>query len=163
DADRLRGDPPPGRAGAVAGHHDPARRGGGRADRVLHPGHPPPRAVPGGRVPVAGQRDHRHRVPGHRRCSADRRTRRLLRPAVGRAGAAGADHPAAHRVRQQRPGRTTGAARLMTMTVLLAPIGLPLAAALGYAAAGWRRRTTAWAGVLATALLAADAIGLAAT
>jgi hydrogenase-4 component F len=47
--------------------------------------------------------------------------------------------------------------------LLLAPIGLPLMAALGYAAWGWRGRTTAWAGVVTTALLAADAIGLAAT
>jgi hydrogenase-4 component F len=51
----------------------------------------------------------------------------------------------------------------MTLLLLLAPIGLPLAAALVYAGAGWRRRTTAWAGVVTTALLAADALGLAAT
>jgi len=51
----------------------------------------------------------------------------------------------------------------MTILLLLAPIGLPLAAALLYAAAGWRPRTTAWAGVITTAVLAADAIGLAAT
>jgi hydrogenase-4 component F len=46
--------------------------------------------------------------------------------------------------------------------VLLAPIGLPLAAVLIYAAAGWRSRTSAWAGVLTTGLLAADAVSLAA-
>jgi hydrogenase-4 component F len=51
----------------------------------------------------------------------------------------------------------------MTPLLLLAPIGLPLAAALVYAAAGWRSRTTAWAGVLTTALLAADTIALAVT
>jgi hydrogenase-4 component F len=51
----------------------------------------------------------------------------------------------------------------MTLIVLLAPIGLPLAAALVYAAAGWRLRTTAWAGVVTTALLAANAITLATT
>jgi hydrogenase-4 component F len=51
----------------------------------------------------------------------------------------------------------------MTLMVLLAPIGLPLAAALVYAAAGWHPRTTAWAGVVTTALLAADAITLATT
>jgi hydrogenase-4 component F len=51
----------------------------------------------------------------------------------------------------------------MTLIVLLVPIGLPLAAALVYAAAGWRLRTTAWAGVVTTALLAVDAITLATT
>jgi len=51
----------------------------------------------------------------------------------------------------------------MTILLLLAPIGLPLAAALLYAVAGWRPRTTAWAGVASTALLAADALGLAGT
>jgi hydrogenase-4 component F len=51
----------------------------------------------------------------------------------------------------------------MTLLLLLAPIGLPLAAALVYAAAGWHPRTTAWAGVVSTALLAADAITLATT
>src|SRR5262249_10978593 len=145
------------------GHHDPAGRCRGRADRVLHPGHPPPRAVAGGRVPAAGQRDHRHRVPGRRGGAADRGARRLLRPAAGRARVAGADHPAAGRVRQHGSGRAAGAARLMTLIVGLAPIGLPLAAAVGYAAAGWRGRSTAWVGVVTTALLAIDAIALAAT
>jgi hydrogenase-4 component F len=51
----------------------------------------------------------------------------------------------------------------MTLLLLLAPIGLPLAAALVYAAAGWQRRSTAWAGVATTALLAADTIALAVT
>ncbi|MEU7875799.1 proton-conducting transporter membrane subunit [Dactylosporangium sp. NPDC049140] len=51
----------------------------------------------------------------------------------------------------------------MTILLLLAPIGLPLTAALVYAAAGWRGRTTAWAGVATTALLALDAVTLAAT
>jgi hydrogenase-4 component F len=51
----------------------------------------------------------------------------------------------------------------MTLIVLLAPIGLPLAAALVYAAAGWRPRTTGWVGVVTTALIAADAITLATT
>jgi hydrogenase-4 component F len=51
----------------------------------------------------------------------------------------------------------------MTDLLLLAPIGLPLAAALVYAAAGWRSRTTAWAGAITTALLAAAALDLAAT
>jgi hydrogenase-4 component F len=50
----------------------------------------------------------------------------------------------------------------MTILLLLAPIGLPLTAALGYAVAGWRPRTTAWVGVVTTALLAVDAIALAA-
>ena len=50
----------------------------------------------------------------------------------------------------------------MTPLLLLAPIGLPLAASLGYAVFGWRTGT-AWAGVLTTALLAADAVGLAVT
>jgi hydrogenase-4 component F len=45
--------------------------------------------------------------------------------------------------------------------LLLAPIGLPLGAAVLYAVMGWRSRTTAWAGVATTALLAADSIGLA--
>ena len=51
----------------------------------------------------------------------------------------------------------------MTILLLLTPTGLPLAAALVYAVAGWRPRTTAWAGVVTTALLAADALGLAVT
>jgi hydrogenase-4 component F len=51
----------------------------------------------------------------------------------------------------------------MTTTLLLAPIGLPIAAALVYAVAGWRPHTSAWAGVVTTALLAGDALGLAAT
>lgn len=51
----------------------------------------------------------------------------------------------------------------MTILILLAPILAPLAAALGYAAAGWRPRTTAWTGVATTALLAADAIAVAVT
>jgi hydrogenase-4 component F len=50
----------------------------------------------------------------------------------------------------------------MNILLLLAPIGLPLVAALGYAIRGWRR-VTAWAGVATTALLAADAVSLAAT
>jgi hydrogenase-4 component F len=50
----------------------------------------------------------------------------------------------------------------MSILLLLAPIGLPLTAVLVYAAWGWRGRTTAWAGVVTTALLAVDAIGLAA-
>src|SRR5690242_16641154 len=49
----------------------------------------------------------------------------------------------------------------MTILLVLAPIGLPLAAALVYAVAGWRSRTTAWVGVMTTVLLAADAITLA--
>jgi hydrogenase-4 component F len=49
----------------------------------------------------------------------------------------------------------------MTVLLLLAPIVAPLVAAGIYAAAGWRSRTTAWAGVASTALLAAAAIGLA--
>ena len=36
----------------------------------------------------------------------------------------------------------------MTLLLLLAPIGLPLAAAGLYAAAGWHHHTTAWAGVV---------------
>ncbi|WP_432839909.1 proton-conducting transporter transmembrane domain-containing protein [Dactylosporangium sp. CA-092794] len=51
----------------------------------------------------------------------------------------------------------------MTALLLLAPILLPLAAAVCYAVAGWRHRSTAWAGVLTTALLGADAIALAVT
>jgi len=51
----------------------------------------------------------------------------------------------------------------MIIAVLLAPIGLPLAAALTYAAVGWHTRTSAWAGVVTTALLAADALSLAVT
>jgi hydrogenase-4 component F len=52
----------------------------------------------------------------------------------------------------------------MTSTLLLlAPIGLPLATAIVYAVWGWRGRTTAWAGLVTTALLACDALGLAAT
>jgi hydrogenase-4 component F len=51
----------------------------------------------------------------------------------------------------------------MTILLLLAPIVAPLAAAGIYAAAGWRARTTAWAGVATTALLAIAAIGLAVT
>jgi hydrogenase-4 component F len=52
----------------------------------------------------------------------------------------------------------------MTSTLLLlTPIALPLATALLYAVWGWRGRTTAWAGVAATVLLGADALGLAAT
>src|SRR3954469_4297556 len=50
----------------------------------------------------------------------------------------------------------------MTTTLLLAPIGLPVAAALVYAAVGWRPHTSAWAGVVSTALLAGNALGLAA-
>jgi hydrogenase-4 component F len=50
----------------------------------------------------------------------------------------------------------------MTILLLLAPIGLPFAPAVIYATAGWRSRTTAWAGVITTALLAADALALAA-
>ncbi len=51
----------------------------------------------------------------------------------------------------------------MTPVLLLAPILLPLAAALGYALAGWRTRGTAWVGVLAMAALAVDALMLAVT
>jgi hydrogenase-4 component F len=51
----------------------------------------------------------------------------------------------------------------MTIILLLIPIGLPMAAALVYAAAGWRPYATAWVGVVTTALLAADALSLAAT
>jgi hydrogenase-4 component F len=51
----------------------------------------------------------------------------------------------------------------MTTTVLLAAIGLPVAAAVAYAAVGWRPRTSAWAGVVTTVLLAGDALSLAAT
>ncbi|MFG2043868.1 proton-conducting transporter membrane subunit [Dactylosporangium sp. NPDC048998] len=51
----------------------------------------------------------------------------------------------------------------MPTLLLLAPILLPLVAALLFAAAGWRGRSTAWAGIATTALLAADAIALAAT
>src|SRR4051794_28935512 len=51
----------------------------------------------------------------------------------------------------------------MTVLLLLAPIGLPLTAALVYAAAGWRPRSTAWTGVVSTALLAAGALALAGT
>jgi hydrogenase-4 component F len=51
----------------------------------------------------------------------------------------------------------------MTLLLLLAPAGLALAAALVYAIAGWRTRTTAWVGLVTTGLLAADAIVLAAT
>jgi hydrogenase-4 component F len=50
----------------------------------------------------------------------------------------------------------------MSTVLLLTPIGLPLAAALMYAAAGWRTQTTAWAGVITTAVLAGDALALAA-
>jgi hydrogenase-4 component F len=50
----------------------------------------------------------------------------------------------------------------MTLVLLLMPVGLPVAAALGYAVAGWRPRTTAWLGVATTALLALDAVGVAA-
>lgn len=51
----------------------------------------------------------------------------------------------------------------MSVLLLLAPIGLPLVAAVVYAAAGWRVRTTAWVGVVTCGLLAVDAVGLAAT
>jgi hydrogenase-4 component F len=51
----------------------------------------------------------------------------------------------------------------MTILLLLAPIGLPLVAAGLYTAAGWHRRTTAWAGLLAMALVGVDAITLAVT
>jgi hydrogenase-4 component F len=51
----------------------------------------------------------------------------------------------------------------MTLLLLLLPIGLPLGAALGYTITGWRPRTTAWAGLATTALVAADAIILATT
>ena len=51
----------------------------------------------------------------------------------------------------------------MTLLLLLAPILLPVAAALVYAAAGWRQHSTAWAGVVATGLLGIDAAALAAT
>ena len=48
------------------------------------------------------------------------------------------------------------------MTILLlAPILAPLTGAGLYAAAGWRHRTTAWTGVVTTALLAAGAIAVA--
>jgi hydrogenase-4 component F len=50
----------------------------------------------------------------------------------------------------------------MTIT-LLAPTGLPLIAALTYATAGWRARSTAWVGVVTSTLLAADALTVAAT
>ncbi|MBI1759127.1 MAG: hydrogenase [Actinobacteria bacterium] len=51
----------------------------------------------------------------------------------------------------------------MTHTLsLLVPVAAPLAAAGLYAAAGWRR-STAWMGVVTTALLLADAAGLART
>jgi hydrogenase-4 component F len=50
----------------------------------------------------------------------------------------------------------------MSTVLLLAPIGLPLAAAAGHGIAGWRS-TTAWAGTAATALLLAVAVGLAIT
>jgi hydrogenase-4 component F len=46
------------------------------------------------------------------------------------------------------------------LLLLLVPVALPLITALGYAVFGWRTGT-AWAGVLATALLAADAVGIA--
>jgi hydrogenase-4 component F len=51
----------------------------------------------------------------------------------------------------------------MTGILVLAPIGLPLTAALIYAGWGWHHRSSAWVGVVTTGLLAADAIGLAAT
>lgn len=51
----------------------------------------------------------------------------------------------------------------MTPILLFAPTGLPLVAALVYAAAGWRTRTTAWVGVVTTGLLAGDTLALAAT
>ena len=51
----------------------------------------------------------------------------------------------------------------MTPVLLLAPVMLPLSAALGYALVGWRPRSTAWLGVLTTALLALDAVALAVT
>jgi hydrogenase-4 component F len=51
----------------------------------------------------------------------------------------------------------------MSTMVLFAPIGLPLAMALVYAVAGWRPRTTAWAGVLSMALVGVAALGVAAT
>jgi hydrogenase-4 component F len=50
----------------------------------------------------------------------------------------------------------------MNTLLLLAPLGLPLAAALGHGLAGWRR-LTAWAGVATTGLLLAVAVGLAVT
>ncbi|GIH21459.1 proton-conducting transporter transmembrane domain-containing protein [Rugosimonospora africana] len=52
---------------------------------------------------------------------------------------------------------------MTSILLLLAPIGLPLAAALVYAVRGWHARTTAWVGVATTVLLAGDAVGLAAT
>jgi hydrogenase-4 component F len=48
----------------------------------------------------------------------------------------------------------------MNTLLLLAPMGLPVAAAAGYAVRGWRR-VTARAGVVIAALLTADAVGLA--
>ncbi|HEX6073731.1 MAG TPA: proton-conducting transporter membrane subunit [Micromonosporaceae bacterium] len=50
----------------------------------------------------------------------------------------------------------------MNTLLLLAPLGLPLAAAVGYALAGWRP-WTAWSGVATTGLLLAVAAGLAVT
>jgi hydrogenase-4 component F len=49
----------------------------------------------------------------------------------------------------------------MAVVFLLASVGLPLIAALVYAATGWHYRTTAWLGVATTGLLAVDAVGLA--
>lgn len=51
----------------------------------------------------------------------------------------------------------------MTVLLLLAPIGLPLAAAFVYAAAGWRPHTTAWTGVVTMALVTVGALSLAVT
>ena len=51
----------------------------------------------------------------------------------------------------------------MNTALVLVPILVPVAIAALYAAVGWRPGGTAWAGLLATALVAADAIALAAT
>jgi hydrogenase-4 component F len=50
----------------------------------------------------------------------------------------------------------------MALLLVLAPIGLPLAAAGCYALAGWRTRGTAWVGLVTAGLTAADAVALAA-
>jgi hydrogenase-4 component F len=51
----------------------------------------------------------------------------------------------------------------MNTVLLLVPILVPVAAAALYAAVGWRPRSTAWAGMVAAGLVAADAVALAAT
>src|SRR5690606_21956135 len=126
----------------------------------LRAGHPPPRPVPGGGVPDDGQRHHRRRVPHHHGRAVHRGARDLPGRAAGGAGAPDPHRPDPRRVRRQRPGRPAGAARLMTTTLLIAPVGVPVLAACGYAVLGWRR-ATAWLAPAAAAAVLAAAVWLA--